>query len=236
MSTIVLVRLILPGIDRYFHLQAAGHVDRPHVHGVDAQSVELLGNGELLEGAVDPVVPDLLDLVGAVFGVRGDLAHPRRFPDEMDVVLGYRVEHLVRIGQAQGGGLPPALGEEVIEQARVPSHDPHPAAGAFRVAEDVRHLEDLRAAQVRGQGRGRKPVPHVVQVGMAPRCLDPVLVLGRPEEQFIVDHRVLSRVQELVDHVHLLLRRFGAPARRPPSRSAGSPRRRGSRARASCPP
>jgi hypothetical protein len=112
---------------------------------MDAPAVQVLGDGELLEGAVDAMEPDLRDLLGAELAVHRELSHAGRFPDQMNVVLGDRVEHLVVIRQAQGRRLAPSFRKEIIEEARVPSHDPHAAARAFRAAEDIWHAEDLRA-------------------------------------------------------------------------------------------
>ena len=166
---------------------------------MDVPGVQGLGDGELLEGAVDAVLPDLLDLLGAVLAVRRDLAHARGLPDQVDVVLGHGVVDLVRPGQAEGRRLAPALGQEVVEEPRVPAHDPHAAAGALGVAADVGHAEDLRARQVRRQRRGIQAVPHVVEVGVPAGRLHLVLVLGRAEQQLVVDDGVVAALKQPVD-------------------------------------
>jgi hypothetical protein len=79
------------------------------------------------------------------------------------------------------------------------------------VAGDVGHAEDLGAREVLREGRRLEPVADVIQVGVAPRRLDPVLVLGRAEQQLVVDHGIVSAVQQPVKGVHLLLCRLGAP-------------------------
>ena len=122
----------------------------------------------------------------------------------MDVVLGDRIEDLVGGGKAEGRRLAPPFGQKVIEEPRVPAHDPHAAAGAFRMAENIGHAEDLRAGKVRRQRRRFEPVAHVVEVGVPPRCLDPVLVLGRPEQQLVIDDRVVPRIHQPIDRFHLL--------------------------------